>query len=799
MVGSTIQHYRIRDRLGAGGMGVVYLAEDTRLGREVALKFLPAEAQKDADRRARFLTEARAASALRSSNIAAIYDIGQYEGADYIVMEYVEGENLSKRVHNGPLPVREAVDVAMQIVDALTDAHARGIVHRDIKSANIIVTARGQVKVLDFGLAKFLQPLAGQASLDSALTVGDDTMAGTVLGTASYMSPEQALGRNVDQRSDLFSTGVVFYEMLTGRLPFEGKSFAEVVDAILHQAPPALARLNYAVPVEVDTIIRKALEKNPDVRYQTARDLFADLQRVRTDLDEVERHGSTVRSSGNHGHAHPVTPENSIAVVTFSNITREPADEWIGSGIAETVSADLKNVQGLSVIGRERVFDALRNLATDGARNDDQFAIELGRGLGARWIVSGAYQRMGESIRITARFVEVATGAVLRNVKIDGQLSDIFGLQDRIVFELTQDLHLTLEPSTINQIQQPETRSVEAYELYSRGVLTLRMATRDAPDKAIHFFERALATDKDYAEAWAGLGAAYQIKGTFLGLPELLEKALVAADEALARDPKLAEGHTVRGSAQFALGRLDDALRSYGTAITLDPKNARAHAQLARVHWVGHGDLRAGIAELERAVAINPQFGYAHHQLAYLYTELGEYDRAERAARKAVDLQEQYISGEEGFLVIGAHTRLGYVFYRQGRYEEALAEYQMELLFMSSSDHVLKDRSLVELHQKLGAALVRLGREEEGRRHLHLAIRKYEERAALGEVEAATQYYVAAAYALLDDAEKAMKVLEKSVGKQKWNQSRAGRDPDFEPLWPAIETLDTGERSQVPL
>src|SRR6478672_2625850 len=424
MVGSTIQHYRIRDRLGAGGMGEVYLAEDTRLGREVALKFLPAEAQNDQERRARFLTEARAASALRSSNIAAIYDIGQHERADYIVMEYVEGETLSKRVHNGALPVREAVDIATQVTDALADAHSRGIVHRDIKSANIIVTARGQAKVLDFGLAKFLQPPSGQSSLDSALTIGEDTMAGTVLGTASYMSPEQALGRNVDQRSDLFSTGVVFYEMLTGKLPFEGKSFGEVVDAILHQQPPALARLNYGIPVEVDTIIRKALEKNPDVRYQTARDLFSDLQRVKVDLDEVERHGTTIRSgSGSHLHPPASAPENSIAVVTFTNITREPADEWIGSGIAETVSADLKNVQGLTVIGRERVFDALRNLeAPSSTGQDDRLAIELGRGLGARWIISGAYQRIGESIRITARFVEMATGAVLRNVKIDGRL-----------------------------------------------------------------------------------------------------------------------------------------------------------------------------------------------------------------------------------------------------------------------------------------------------------------------------------------------------------------------------------------
>ncbi len=741
MVGNTVHHYRIQDKLGAGGMGEVYLAEDTRLGREVALKFLPASAQADPERRTRFLTEARAASALRSSNIAAIYDIGQIDGADYIVMEYVEGEVLSARINRGPLSVREAVDIATQVADALAEAHGRGIVHRDIKSANIIVTARGQVKVLDFGLAKFLQPLSGQASVDAALTVGKDTLAGSVMGTASYMSPEQALGRNVDQRSDLFSTGIVIYEMLTGRLPFEGRTFGEVVDAILHHTPQAIARLNYAVPADVDVIVRKALEKNPDVRYQTARDLFNDLRRIRTELEEAERHGGTTRSSANHGVAAAATPDNSIAVVTFSNITREPADEWIGSGIAETVSADLKNVPGLTVIGRERVFDALRNLdLRDTAGQNDRFAIELGRGLGARWIISGAFQRLGESIRITARFVEVSTGAVLRNVKIDGRLSDIFGLQDRIVFELTQDLKLTLEASAINQIQQPETRSVEAYELYSRGMMSLRMATRDAPDRAIHFFDRALASDRDYAEAWAGLGAAYQIKGVFLGLPEMLEKALAAADEALTRDPRLAEAYVVRGSAQFALGRLDESLHSYAEAITLDPKSARAHAQLARVHWVGRGDLRAGVAELERAVAINPQFGYAHHQLAYLYTELADYAPAEREARKAVEFQEQYISGEEGFLVIGAHTRLGYVFYRQGRYDEALAEYQTELLFLSSSDHVLKDRSLIELHQKLGAALVRLGRQAEGRRHLELAIRKYEERAALGEMEAATQY-----------------------------------------------------------
>jgi non-specific serine/threonine protein kinase len=676
MVGNTIQHYRIRDRLGAGGMGDVYLAEDTRLGREVALKFLAAEAQSDPERRSRFLTEARAASALRSSNIAAIYDIGQYEGADFLVMEYVEGEVLTGRIRRGPLPVRDAVEIAIQVVDALVEAHARNIVHRDIKSANIIVNPRGQVKVLDFGLAKFIRPPRGRASVDAALTIAEETMAGAVLGTVSYMAPEQALGRQVDQRSDLFSVGVVLYEMLAGQLPFQGQAFGEIVDALLHQPPPALARLNYAVTPEIEGIVRKALEKNPDLRYQTARDLYNDLLRVRTTIEETERHGSGSRlGSGSGQLVAVVAPENSIAVITFANITREPSDEWIGSGIAETVSNDLKNVQGLTVIGRERVFDALRNLDPGEEQSqDDRFGIEIGRGLGARWIVSGAYQRLGQVIRITARFVDVATGAVLRNVKIDGGLGEIFALQDRIVFELTQGLQLKLEASAINQIQQPETRSVEAYELFSRGVLTLRMATRDAPDRAIHFFERALAIDNDYAEAWAGLGQAYGIKGTFLNLPEWLDKALHAADESLKRDPKLAEGYFVRGSAYFSQGKLDDAILALGEAIHLDPKHARAHASLARVHWVGRGDLRAGIAELERAVAINPQFGYAHHQLAFLYTETGDLEKAEAAARKAIVLQEQYISGEEGFLVIGAHTRLGYVLYRRGKYAEAAKE-----------------------------------------------------------------------------------------------------------------------------
>jgi serine/threonine protein kinase/Flp pilus assembly protein TadD len=787
VIGSTLAHYRITARLGSGGMGEVYRAEDTRLGRDVAIKILPTAAQADPERRARFMTEARAASALRSPHIATIYDIGEQDGVVYLAMEYVDGETLSARVARGPLVLAEGLDVASQVADALTEAHERGIVHRDIKSANVMITSRGVAKVLDFGLAKFVEG-DPRADLAAAATF-EHTMAGMVLGTVYYMSPEQALGRPLDARTDLFSLGVVLYEMLTGRLPFEGGSFSEIIDAIVNQPPPAPARFNYALTPEVEAMLRKALEKNAQYRYQSARDFYIDLRNAKIAVEEEARHRTSGfrRSSGQRAQAE--VQQRSIAVITFTNITREPSDEWIGSGIAETVSSDLKSIHGLTVIGRERIFDALRNLQTGEAQAvDDRFAIEIGRGLGARWIVAGGYQRFGTEIRITARFVEVATGVVLRNVKIDGPLADIFRLQDRIVFELTQGLQVELAGSEIADIEKPETRSVEAYELFSLGVLTLRLASRDAPDRAISLFEKALALDPEYAQAWAGLGGAYQLKGTFLNLPELLEKAIECEGRALSLDPDLADAHTWRGAALLSLGRVDEATASLQRATELEPGQARPWSMLARAHWIGRGDLAGGIAALEKAVVINPQFGYGHLQLAFLYTEQGDYPRAQAAATRAVDLQERYISGEEGLLVVGAHTRLGYVHYREGRYADAVTEYLRELAFLAPSDHVLKDRTLIELHEKLGAAYLRLGQATEAERHLSLAIRSFEDRLARGADDAATKYYASIALALRGDTDRAVRYLEETWPRAgALNRLRVARDPDLESVRPALE------------
>jgi serine/threonine protein kinase/tetratricopeptide (TPR) repeat protein len=800
MTGRNVLHYKIGEQLGAGGMGEVYRAEDTKLGREVALKFLPASYQYDPDRRERFFKEARAASALRSPNTAAIYDILEHDGSSFIVMEFVEGVMLSTMLDRGPLPVFDAINIAMQVADALDEAHSLGIIHRDIKSANLIVTERGLVKVLDFGLAKFTgnPPVApaGESDKEPTVALGQETVTGLVLGTISYMSPEQALGKAVDHRSDIFSLGVVTYEMLTAQLPFTGESSTEVIDRIVHQEPPALARLNYSVPNELERIIRKTLEKNPEFRYQAVREMYIDLRNLQRDLDSSKHTASVnlyptehqptalLTNSRQPADSSALAPKvaNSVAVMTFSNITKEPGDDWIGSGIAETVTSDLKKVHGLSVIGRERTFDVLKDLQT-GALNDfdETVAIDVGRRLGSSWILGGGYQRMGETIRITARVVDVNTGEVVRTVKIDGKITEIFALQDKIVYELSQGLKLELGTSEITEIEADETQSVEAYESFSRGMINLRTSSRDSLDRAIYYFEKAAEQDPNYAGAWAALSVAYDLKGGFLNIPELSLKAVEFAEKAVNLNPRLSQAHQFLGGAYSTLGRYDEAIASISEAVRLEPNNAGAHGSLARAYWLGKGMVEEAIVELEHAVAINPQAGYSYLQLVFLHTLIGNYTRAEDAAKQAIDLQEKYISGKEGLQVVGAHTRLGYCYYRQGRYDEAIAEYERELEFLKSSDHALRDRSLTELEQKLGAVYTRKGMTEEAEQHFKHAIKRFEERLGKGSDDPFTKYYMACLYSLKGDADRALKYLGESLGPLKEiNTLRAKSDPDFE-------------------
>jgi serine/threonine protein kinase/Tfp pilus assembly protein PilF len=770
VVGTTVQHYRIGERLGAGGMGEVYRGEDTRLGRPVALKFLPPSLKADPDSRARLLNEARAASMLRSPNIAVTYDIGEEGGTDFIVMEYVDGELLSSRVAKGPLAVREVVEIGLQVADALDEAHTRGIVHRDIKSANLMRTERGLVKVLDFGLAKFLSSAPA-----TDLTHAQMTTAGMVVGTVSYMAPEQALGRPVDHRADLFSLGVVLFELVTGRMPFEGTSPTEIIDHILHETPPPPSRYTTGVPPGFDAAVARALEKDPAFRYQTAKALYHDLREVTGGLDASPRSSGRVAAAAD-------AVDRSVAVMTFTNITREPVDDWIGTGIAETVSSDLKNIHGITIIGRARVYDALRNLSSD-ARLNDSLAIDIGRRLGATWILVGGFQRMGTSVRITANVVEVATGAVKRTVKVDGRIDDIFALQDKIVFELSQGLNVALRGTEIADIERRETRSVGAYESYARGMMNLRQATRESIDRAIAAFEDATRQDAEYAQAWAALGGAYGLKGNFLSIPDMVHQAIETERRALAIDPQLFDAHLWLGVSLLGLGRTDEAIAEIQVALRLDPNNGQAHQGLARAYWVGKGDFAAAIPLFERAIELNPEAGYSYLQLSLLLAWDGQLQRAEEICRRAVELQEQYISGNFGLQIVGAHARLGYVHYLSGKYDEALREYERELAFIGASDHALRDRTLLELNVKIGAAYLRQGRTEDAERHFGRALKSFDARVSTGADDPFTRYYIACLYALRGDSPRALESLERVASSlPALTAARARVDLDLESL-----------------
>ena len=782
-VGTQLLHYRVQGRLGSGGMGEVFLAEDTRLGRPVALKFLTAADGADPEARARLVREARAASSLRSPHVAVTYDLVEHGEALFIAMEYVEGETLAARLARGPIEMADALEIAMQVADALDDAHGRGVVHRDIKSANVMLTGRMRVKVLDFGLAKFLTPSAA----DHAQTLGL-TMPGMVLGTLHYMAPEQLRGGEVDHRADLFSLGAVLYEMLAGRPPFAGASMAESAERILTQEPEALARFNYAVPPDVETLVRKALAKDPAYRYQSARELYLDLHharerllRERTTAGQTWRPGMHLPPVGfGPGLAAPGPAGRSVAVLAFANLTGQPADDWIGQGMAESLTADFAKVHGLRSIPREQIFDVQRAAGGPARMEDARQAIELGRRLGATWVVAGAVQRMGERVRVTGQTIAVEEGHTVSSVKLDGTLAEIFDLQDRLVEELVrQGLQRELESSERRAIGA-DAHVPAAYEAYQRGMLNLRVATEESVQRAIALFDQAIEVEPSYVDALVALGNALQMRGAFLAQPEALARSQALLERAVALEPARAEAHVRLGQVLVQRGDVVAGEAAIRRGLGLDPDSALAHTQLARLLWLGHGRIDDAIAHFRRAAALAPEAGYTYLQLALLEALSGDLESAQRTAAAAVDLQAKAMSGAQGLLVVGAHTRLGYVHYLAGRHEAAIREYQRELTFLLHADHALRDRSLIEVQQKLAAAHARLGDVASSRTFAAQAREAFDRRLADGADDPYTRYYRAAIAALDGDIDGVVAHLARPLRELgPFTRWRLPRDPDF--------------------
>ena len=775
MIGEILGRYRIDARLGAGGMGEVWRAEDMRLRRPVALKVL--HGAPSAEESARLLREARLASQLSHPGIAVIYEIDEVErdgrAVPFIAMEYVEGRTLAERIAEGPLAAAEALDVATQVASALEAAHARGVVHRDVKPGNVIVDAAGRVKVLDFGLAAWRAPRGFSGETWSAGPAGPtQSIPGAVVGTVAYMSPEQARGSDVDARTDVFSLGVLLWETLAGRRPFEGANAVEILDRVLHADPPPLSRASAGIPPGLESVIGRMLEKDRERRYATMRD-------ARVDLEAVAR-GAARTTSGAPAPGAAATSANAVAVIVFANVTKSPEDDWLGTGIMETVTADLKDVPGLAVIGCERICEVEKRLTGHASRGESELAVRLGREVGARWVVTGGFQRLGDRLRITARATEVESGEILTTVKVDGAMADLFDLQDRIVKQLADGLHVVTKNASGGG---EATHVVDAYEAFAKGLVNLRAESRESVDRAILFFERAVALDPNYGRAWIELGAAYDTKASYLAMPELLERAVQAFERGLAIEPRLPRAWRELGATLVSLGREERGFEAIRRALELDPEDGSAHASLGRAYFIGRGQFAQAAACFERALQRNPQGGWYALQLAHVAALLRDFPLADRAARQAIELQERGLSGREGVLIVGAYMRLGVVRALEGRFEEAVEEFRRELAFLRRVDHALKERAVVELHVHLGSALLALERADEGRQALRLALDAFEERLRMGADEPFTRYYVAAAWTLLGEKERALDALERAASQRHaYTVERARIDPDFASL-----------------
>ena len=528
MIGQTISHYRITAKLGSGGMGVVYEAEDTTLGRHVALKFLPAELAKDAGSLERFQREARAASALNHPGICTVHAIEQHEGQHFIAMELLEGETLGERVRRGVLELGPLLELGVQIADALESAHAKGIVHRDLKPANIFVTPRGQAKVLDFGLAKIERPRSGpggeHSETPTAVQPNELTSAGTTMGTVSYMSPEQARGQLTDARSDLFSLGTVLYQAATGTLPFAGETSAVVFDAILNREPAPLAQVNPTLPAELNRILGKALEKDRGLRYQTATDLKTDLLRLKRDVESGGRRAAELQDSrGGTAKA----AEKSVAVIYFENLSGVKEDEYLRDGVTEDIITELSKIKGLRIFSRSTVLSF----------RDKQVApAQVGQQLGAAYLLTGSLRRAGARLRINAELVDTKTDFPLWSERYDREMKDVFEVQDEIARKIAEALRVTLSPQEQAALAARPTDNLQAYDLYLRGKSYARRVTRQDVEFALQMFESAVAMDPGFALAHAAIANAcaqhyYRSERT----PAWIDRARAASQKATAR------------------------------------------------------------------------------------------------------------------------------------------------------------------------------------------------------------------------------------------------------------------------